>query len=195
MNIPTINKANEMFNDAVRRNPGAWENHSLLVADCASTISKQCKNLDADAAYIFGLLHDIGRREGITTMRHIYDGYLYLKGQRYDDAARICLTHSFPLKSVHAYSGENDCTKDETSFINDYLQNIEYSDYDKLIQLCDALAYPTGVSLIEKRLIDVTMRHGFNEYTLPKWEAFFNLKNEFDSKCNCNIYRLFDIHF
>ena len=53
--------------------------------------------MNPDAAYVMGLLHDIGRREGIMDMRHIYAGYLFMSSLGYDDSARICLTHCFCL--------------------------------------------------------------------------------------------------
>ena len=93
----------------------------------------------------------------------------------YDDCARICLTHSFPYKDIHSYNGQNDCTAEETEFIKSFLDNIEYDDYDRLIQLCDALALPDGATYIEKRLVDVVMRRGFNDLTIPKWKAFLGL--------------------
>jgi hypothetical protein len=44
--------------------------------------------------------------------------------------------------------------------------------------------------LIEKRLIDVVMRYGFNEYAIPKWEAIFDIKHEFDRATGGSIYNL-----
>lgn len=65
----------------------------------------------------------------------------------------------------------------EAEFIQNYLACIEYNDYDRLIQLCDALSFPTGPTYIEKRLVDVALRYGFNELTIPKWEAFLKSNN------------------
>ena len=140
-----------------------------------------------------GLLHDIGRRYGVTHLKHTIDGYNFLFNQGYDEIARICLTHSFPIKHVEAYSGNNDCSKEEIRFIKEYLQKSEYNDYDKLIQLCDALALSNGVCCVEKRLVDVTIRHGFNQYTISKWKAFLELRDYFSNKINKSIYELFDL--
>jgi hypothetical protein len=41
---------------------------------------------------------------------------------------------------------------------------------------------------MEKRLVDVALRHGLPEFTLVKWKAFMELKKYFDGKCGCNIY-------
>lgn len=43
---------------------------------------------------------------------------------------------------------------------------------------------------MEKRLIDVALRHGLPDFTIDKWKAFLELKKYFDKLCNCNIYTL-----
>ena len=111
----------------------------------------------------------------------------------YDDCARICLTHSFPYKDIRSYNGQNDCTAGETEFIKRFLDNTEYDDYDRLIQLCDALALPDGATYIEKRLVDVVMRRGFNDLTISKWKAFLELKVYFDKKTETDIYKLIGV--
>ena len=202
MKLPTIIEADKLINEAEQRNPGAWIGHSKTAAFCARAIAKRCDNLDADTAYILGLLHDIGilgllhdigRREGVTDMRHIIYGYNFMTSLGYYDCARICLTHSFSYKDIHSYNGQNDCTAEETEFIKSFIENTEYNDYDKLIQLCDALALPDGATYIEKRLVDVVMRRGFNDLTVPKWKAFLDLKDYFDRKTGTDIYSLIGV--
>jgi hypothetical protein len=61
---------------------------------------------------------------------------------------------------------------------------------DRLIQLCDSISMFHGAVLMEKRLIDVVMRHGLPEWTLRKWNEYFSLKQHFDSLAKCNIYAL-----
>ncbi|WP_058486986.1 HD domain-containing protein [Defluviitalea phaphyphila] len=192
MKIPTKRIALEYLEDAYKNNPGNWKQHSLMVAECAKSIAELC-GLDSEVAYIMGILHDIGRREGVTEMRHIYDGYKFLQSKGYTDVARICLTHSFPVKILKSYSGKIDCTDAEIKFIDNYLESICYNEYDKLIQLCDAIGAYDGVCCIEKRLIDVAIRNGVNEYSIEKWKSFLKLKNYFDKKCYTNIYSLFKI--
>lgn len=182
MKLPTIIEAEKLLNEAEQRNPGAWIGHSKTAAFCAKAIAERCDNLNADTAYILGLLHDIGRREGVTDMRHIIDGYHFMTSLGCDSCARICLTHSFPYNDIRSYNRKNDCTAEETEFIKSFIKNTEYDDYDGLIQLCDALALPDGATYIEKRLVDVVMRRGFNNLTIPKWKAFLDLKDYFDKK-------------
>lgn len=193
MKLPTILVAEKLLNEAEIQNSGVWIGHSKTAAFCAKEIAERCDNLDADTAFVFGLLHDIGRREGITDMRHIIDGYHFMTSLGYDDCARICLTHSFPYKDINSYNGKNDCTAKETEFIKTFIENTEYNDYDRLIQLCDALALPDGATYIEKRLVDVVIRRGFNDLTIPKWKAFLDLKDYFDKKTGTDIYQLIGV--
>lgn len=110
-----------------------------------------------------------------------------------DICARTCLTHSFPYKDILSYNGQNDCSAEETEFIKSFLENTEYNDHDKLIQLCDALALPDGATYIEERLVDVVIRRGFNNLTIPKWKAFLGLKDYFDKKTGTDIYNLIGV--
>ena len=59
-----------------------------------------------------------------------------------------------------------------------------------LSQLCDAISLPNGACIMEKRLVDVALRHGLPDFTLDKWKAFMNTKKHFDELCGCNIYTL-----
>jgi hypothetical protein len=190
LKIPTLEEARNLLAEAEIKNPGPWLDHSRTTSEAAKLIAVRCPGLDPDAAYIFGLLHDIGRREGVTDLRHTLDGYTYLTSLGFEDSARICLTHSFPIKNVSAGSGRWDCSEEELRFIKYFLASVEYTDYDKLIQLCDAVALPDGFCLIEKRIVDVAVRHGINSYTLKKWKAFLQLQKEFEAVIGCSIYLL-----
>jgi len=190
MSIPTKEQAHSMLEEADKMNPGPWVAHSEVVASTAMDIAKHCSDLDENVAYILGLLHDIGRREGWKNVAHIIDGYRYLSQLGYTDAASVCVTHSFPLKDVYTFHGELDGSEDDLEFISSFLANTIYSDYDRLIQLCDSISMPHGAVLMEKRLIDVVMRHGLPEWTLRKWSEYFSLKQHFDSLAKCDIYTL-----
>lgn len=109
---------------------------------------------------------------------------------RQEEVARICLTHSFPLKDVNTFIGKYDCSCEQKDFLQKFLENLEYDDYDILIQLCDAISLPSGACIMEKRLIDVALRHGLPDFTIDKWKAFMRTKKHFDKLCGCNIYTL-----
>lgn len=193
MKVPTIKQAEIFLAEAEKLNPSPWVAHNKVAGECAKAIAEKCDDLNSDIAYVLGLLHDIGRRFGVTDMRHIVDGYNFMNEQGFEDSARISLTHSFPFKNIGAYNGENDCTAEESALIQSFIDDIEYNDYDRLIQLCDAISFPKGSTYIEKRLVDVVIRRGFNEFTIPKWQEFLKLKDYFDSKTRCDIYRLLEV--
>jgi hypothetical protein len=188
--FPSRHEAEALLVWAHDKNPGLWFEHSQVTARVAETIALQC-SMDHDKAYILGLLHDIGRYEGVTGLRHVYYGYMLMRERGYLDVARISLTHSFPYKNIASYQGTLDCTQEEEAYIHTALKTIEYDDFDKLIQLCDCLSLAEGVCLLEVRLIDVARRSGINQYVQNKWDAYFELKKYFDKKCTMNIYDLF----
>ncbi len=193
--VPTIEQAERYLREAAHLNPGPWIRHVEFAALAARTIAEHHPALDAECAYVLGLLHDIGRRTGgpgVADVRHLMDGFTFMRDEGFPGCARVCLTHAFPspIKDVAAFGGLWDCPSEERDFVQSYLNGIEYSTYDRLIQLCDALAQPTGFCLIEKRLVDVALRHGFNEFTLAKWRAFLGLRREFDDAIGTSIYDL-----
>jgi hypothetical protein len=190
MNIPTLDQAGIMMNEAQTLHPGPWAQHSFFVGKAAEAIARRHPRLAPQTAFILGYLHDIGRRAGPADMRHTLDGYHFLVEKGFEDAARICITHVFPLKQIHSVAGKWDCTKQELDFIAEYISKIEFDEYDRLIQLCDAIALPTGCCLIEKRLMDVALRHGVNEFSVPRWKAFLQIQKDFESVIGQSIYKL-----
>ncbi|HEX9018192.1 MAG TPA: HD domain-containing protein [Anaerolineaceae bacterium] len=190
LRLPDRAEAEALLRAAEAKNPGPWAPHSRYVADGAYRLADCLPGLDAEAAWILGLLHDIGRDSGVSDMRHIIDGYRMMEALGYPGVGRICLTHSFPLQDVRSMQYNWDGAPEDMAFIGDYLDRITYDDYDRLIQLCDALALPDGFCLIEKRLVDVALRRGIHEYTLPKWQAVFAIQRDFEQRIGQPIYAL-----
>lgn len=182
--------AEKELNLAGTMNPGPWTAHSHYVAMAAKQIAKKCEKLDEEKAYVCGLLHDIGRREGVSAVRHTIDGYNYLMKKGWDEVARISLTHSFSVKDMDADIGKKDITEEQYLFMKKYLQEIEYDDYDKLIILCDSLALPTGFCILEKRFVDTTRRYGAFPFTVDRWNKTIEFKEYFDQLVGTNIYSL-----
>ncbi len=190
MQYPTRAQAEEYLRQAESLNPGPWVQHSIHVARAAEAIARAHPQLDPERAYICGLLHDIGRREGVTDMRHVVDGYRFLATEGFEGAARICLTHSFSIPDVEAASGAWDCPRRDIEFVAGVLAANPFDVYDRLIQLCDAIALPAGFCLMEKRLVDVAIRRGVNDQTPAKWQAFLDLQRRFESEIGRSIYSL-----
>ncbi|MCM1091852.1 MAG: HD domain-containing protein [Butyrivibrio sp.] len=184
--LPTREKAEALLAEAESCNPGSWGNHSRVAAHCAEKIAEACAGLDSEKAYILGLLHDIGRKFGTRHLGHVSDGYTYMMSLGYDEAARICLTHSFNNKTTDDYIGKFDTTEEELHMIQRELEAITYDEYDRLIQLCDSLAGAEGVLAIEERMDDVRRRYG--SYPQKKWDRNLALKKHFEDLAGEDIY-------
>lgn len=184
--LPTREEAEELLREAEALNPGPWGNHSRTVAHCAEKIAAECRDMDGDKAYIVGLLHDIGRRFGARHLGHVADGYSYMMSLGYDEAAKICLTHSFNTRTLETYIGNFDVSKEELKMIEDALGALSMDEYDRLIQLCDSLAGAEGVLNMEERMGDVKRRYG--GYPQEKWNKNLSLKKHFEEKTGRDIY-------
>ena len=188
--IPTREEAEKLLREAVQCNPGPWGNHSRVAAHCAERIAEASADLDAEKAYVFGLLHDIGRKFGVRHLGHVSDGYSYMMSLGYDEVAKICLTHSFPNRTIDEYVGKFDTSDEELELIRTSLAKLVPDEYDSLIQLCDSLAGSEGVMDIEARMEDVRRRYG--SYSQAKWDANMALKAYFEAKTGRDIYEVTD---
>ena len=196
MKLPDIRSVKNWLEEGYKRNPGPWVEHSELVANAAKIIANKIDILNDNKAYIMGLIHDIGRINGIVQERHTIDGYNFLKAKGYEKLGRICITHCFPNKNIRANIGKWDCNENELGFIKTFLENYEYDDYDRLIQLCDCISMGDKYVLIEKRLIDVTLRYNLKNQVslgiplLEKWKRYLEIKDYFTSIIGKSIYNL-----
>lgn len=188
--LPTREVAEALLCEAEKCNPGPWGDHSRVAAYCAEKIARECEDLDADKAYILGLLHDIGRKFGVRHLGHVSDGYSYMMSLGYDEAAQICLTHSFNNLTTDEYIGKFDTSDEELQMIQDALKVADVDEYDRLIQLCDSLAGAEGVMDIEERMSDVKRRYG--SYPQKKWDSNLALKKHFEEKTGKDIYVVVD---
>ena len=123
---------------AGKLNPGKWTDHSRYTAQACENIAARCNGMSPDAAYCYGLMHDIGRYAGVTSEKHLIDGY------------RFCLEH--------------------------FVKNAVYDDYDRLVQLCDSLALPSGFCLLE--------------IMAERWRRILEIRDMFEKKINGSIYDL-----
>ena len=186
--LPTREEAERILAEAGKCNPGPWVNHSRVAAHCAEKIAEKCEDIDPEKAYIVGLLHDIGRKFGTRHLGHVSDGYTYMMSLGYDEVARVCLTHSFNDQVMEDYIGKKDTTDAEYEQIQNALQMISMDEYDRLIQLCDAIAGADGVLDITERMADVRRRYG--SYPTQKWNQNLLLKKYFEEKAGDEIYNI-----
>lgn len=184
---PTIEEALTELQIGFEINPTRWVDHCKYTGEAARNIA-EAAGLDKEKAYVLGTLHDIGRRVGFTGIRHIIDGYNYAMEKGWDEVARISMTHSFATNEPVINPSMMDLTEEEYQFTKDYLKKIEYDDYDILMHLCDNIALHSGYVLMEKRMIDISIRHGVHSGTVKRWEKLFEIKNYFEKKMGKSIY-------
>ena len=186
----TLSAAEAALASAEKANPGPWADHARNVALACEQIAAGCPHLDREQAYLYGLLHDIGRYAGVSSERHLVDGYRFCMARGWEKAAQICITHAFMIPDIDTAIGVFDMPQEDKNFLGTFVKTAVYDDYDRLVQLCDALALPGGFCLLEKRFVDVALRYGVREYTTTRWRAYMDLKKYFDALCGCDIYTL-----
>jgi len=188
MMLPTREEAVQLLVEAEKCNPGIWKDHCEFTAQCAEKIALACEGMDAEKAYICGLLHDIGRKFGVKHMGHIYDGWKYMQSLGYDEVARICLSHSFSVQNINDYIGKHDVTEEEREELRIALDEMVYDEYDLLIQLCDSMAGGEGIMKMEDRMNDV--KHRYGSYPQEKWDRNMELKRIFEERAGRDIYEI-----
>lgn len=187
-----IETAYKLLNNAPRKNKDMWIKHSVNVAIVAERLAESL-GLDSKRAYVYGLIHDIGRgKKDKTGFRHIIDGYKYLVNLGYEEEARYCLTHSFYIKNIDSLNSEKlDITEEEAKFLKKYIKNIEYNSYDRLVQLADNMGLASGITIVERRRIDVMLRYGVSKRSLNNLRAVLKIQKNIEEKLGYSIYKLF----
>lgn len=188
----TLAQAEAELSASALLNPGPWVAHSRYVAQAARRIAEASRSHDPERAYVLGLLHDIGRREGFTYLRHVVDGYRYLV-VRDPGAARISLTHSFPLANLATYQGQFDVSEADKEFLVRFLAEVRYDFFDELIQLCDSMATDKGFVKMEVRWVDVGLRYGVNAMTTEKWRLMFALRDSLNHRYGIDLEGLLGV--
>ncbi len=118
------------------------------------------------------------------------DGYRYCMECGWEKAAQICLSHAFMMQDIDTSIGVFDVSDDDCLFMKEFVANAVYDDYDRLVQLCDALAMSTGFCLLEKRFVDITIRYGFHPATIDRWKKILEIKELFEKQIGCSVYAL-----
>lgn len=174
--------AEEELAYAATLNPGPWTAHSRYVALACQNIAAACPELSADTAYCFGLLHDIGRYAGVTSERHLIDGYRFCMERGWEKCAQICISHAYMIQDIETSIGTFDVSEEDYLFMKKFIQNAVYDDYDRLVQLCDALALPSGFCLLEKRFVDVALRYGTPPFMTARWKKHWKSRRSLKKK-------------
>ena len=108
----------------------------------------------------------------------------------WEKAAQICITHAFMIQDIKTSIGTFDMSEEDYRFMEGFIRGAADDDYDRLVQLCDALARPTGFCLLEKRFVDVALRYGTPPFTVDRWRKTLEIKEMFERKIGGSIYKL-----
>lgn len=176
-----------------------WIEHCICVGDSAGRIAKALDkkgiNVDVDKTITLGYIHDMGKKfnEHGGVFPHAINGYNYIKSLGYDEEyAGICIKHSFLNNDIDCISNDRDETDKSNSnynFVKEYIKN-KYSLEEKIINLCDLMC-TTKTLTVEKRMIDLLLRHGIFAKTYYHIEETMKLKEYFDNLLGYNLYNLF----
>lgn len=176
-----------------------WIDHCICVGDSAGKIAKALQDkgidVDVDKAITLGYIHDIGKRfnEHGGVFPHAINGYNYIKELGYDEEYDgICIKHSFLNNDIDCISNDRDevdKTNPNYNFVKEYIKK-EYSIEEKIINLCDLMC-TTKTLTVEKRMIDLLLRHGVFAKTHYHIAETIKLKEYFDNLLGYNLYDLF----
>ena len=177
-----------------------WIDHSICVGDSAGRIAKAILKkgieIDVDKAIVLGYIHDIGKRFNNShggVFPHAINGYNYIKELGYDEEyAGICIKHSFLNNDIDCISNDRDETDKSDSnydFVKEYIRK-QFSLEEKIINLCDLMCTNKTLT-VEKRGIDLILRHGIFKKTYYHIEETMKLKEFFDNLLGYNLYDLF----
>ena len=186
--VVTLKQAEEWLEEARNHTTNyGWIEHSIHVGNTASIIAKNLK-LDSEKAKVLGYIHDIGKSVG-EIENHIMNGYNYLINLGYDsEYANISLVHSYLNNDVEFTAGGHPT---DIPFRTEFIKNHEYTIYEKIICLCDLLCTSHGITLLEKRLVDIMIRRGIYDNTIYHIQNDKKLKKEIDDMLGYNLYDLF----
>lgn len=165
-----------------------WVKHCIYVGIAAGRIAEKL-GLDVDYAISLGYIHDVGRK--ISHPNHVIEGYHYMVKHGYVEEARSCLTHSFIDNNIYNAADKVTGPQERFDFINGFLQSIELTPYDNIVQMCDLFCLETGFTTIEKRMLDIYTRKGVYDVTKPHFDKVMELKKRLEDKMECSLYDLF----
>ncbi|MBP3597541.1 MAG: HDIG domain-containing protein [Clostridia bacterium] len=173
-----------------------WEWHCLNVASISEKLAKQI-GVDSEYAFIYGLVHDIGRKTNngkLNPKSHPVEGYKFLtegenSGKGYEKIAMSCITHTFPdLNDITIVPGmcHPDWDKKERrfdeidTFITLKLEKYTPTIYDTIVLLADLMSGNNTTITIEQRLINAYTRFGDKPNKLLVYSAIEKRKSELE---------------
>lgn len=202
MTLPTLEQAHSLIVDLagelrqLNMKKSGHFGHYLRVAQNAYGIALRVPHMNADKAYIMGLMHDYGGVAETKDSRqfHGLSGYEQLMALGYDEAARACLVHSFfewediTPERYHSYD------KGAILRCAELLKQRPFDDYDRLVHLADLMAIGHHAVTIEMRFEYLAATYRINELMVKdKYEMACRLKHYFDDLCHEDVYDILNI--
>lgn len=171
----------------------AFAVHLRKAAEYAAAICRQIPALDEKIGYVFGCLHDYGKFFGDVYGKrsfHGYVGYVEMLKLSQPEIARICLTHTFFCENFNI--DDYKYYRPDLIAAHNILKNVQFNDYDRLMQLVDLLA---GVGDkgrgINARIAGIAERYGLNaDFAARLLQSTLDKKAYFDNKCGTDILDL-----
>lgn len=172
--------------------------HSYLVAEAAFLVAAKISGLDRNKAYVLGLLHDYGKLCGDCWGKakfHGLTGYNKLIEMGYPQIAKISLTHSFINKDFSTEEFSRAYQIEELIKVKTIISNLEYDDYDRLIQLSDLLVNNIdGFCSIKARMLRIQKWYNLCPDDVQRAIGQAEkLRKYFENKSACDIYDLLGI--
>ena len=65
------------------------------------------------------ILHDVGRYAGVSSEKHLIEGYRYCIERGWEKAAQICISHAFMIQGINTSIGEFDISDDAYLFMEE----------------------------------------------------------------------------
>ena len=159
-----------------------------------SALLAEAFGIDAEKAYILGLLHDYGKRnnEFESNIFHGLEGYREMMRMGYGEVARICLTHTFRDKdfSNEEYNYPDQWLNESRNLLRQY----DYDDYDLIVQYADLFFEGLNIVKLDDRIAAIAARYKISPQQLKNLsDSAFNLKKQIDFRCGCDSYQILGI--
>jgi hypothetical protein len=171
--------------------------HSKTVANAAKRIATCIKEMDSEKAYIYGMMHDVGKfyLDKQNSYKHPRLGYDIMKNS-YNDVAKICISHAFPdfdsFEHVLHYCHGDEI---ETHTVFDILKTIRRNNYIDLIQFCDKISGVHGYMTIEDKFNWYIKMYKIekNAMSLHYLKCLNAIKKNLDKIAGSDVYDIVDI--
>lgn len=180
--------------------------HCQVVAQSAEKLAAQASNMDAEAVYIMGLLHDAGRIE--FSRFHGLVGYEMMQELDEPEVAHTCLVHTFvkgtptqpaetllPLERGQFYNKFGEMATEDLAKTSELIAQTPLEEVDYLIRLADFISdgRHTEPVKIEVRVENLRSRYG-NIFAPESFEQLVEeirrLKTYWDQRLGVDVYEL-----